>query len=254
MESEFGPNGFLTLEMPSGTPITAESYSEFLNAFNVLTETRRFQELLFDQTKQVTKPVLLVEGPTDVTIIETAWAKLNPDIPIPFKPVNCGGEQQEGGAKVLNSAASFLSRIHEGVVVALFDNDSEGAGQFKGLKPSEFQSGGDSEHRRHFSKEIHAILLPVPSGRAEFVTECISFRLLALEHYFSDAVLASYNMKSAPIYRGTNVFKISGNKVAFAKACSKMGAEEFAEFRLLFERISSILEPGSESLSDAPAE
>jgi hypothetical protein len=251
MESQFGSSRFLTLEMPSGTPINAESYSEFLNAFDVLTETRRFQDLLLERTKNETKPVLLVEGPTDVTILETAWSKLNPHSEIPFKPVNCGGEQRPGGAKMLNSALVFLSRILEGPLIALFDNDAEGAGQFKGLKHPEFEAGSDSEHKRHPSKNIHAILLPVPSGRADFVTESISHRLLSIEHYFSDDMLESKKMKGGPIYRGTNVFEISGNKVDFANSSSEMEPDEFAEFKGLFGRINSILLPTTESPAEA---
>jgi predicted ATP-binding protein involved in virulence len=254
MESEFGSSGFRTLEMPSGTPINAESYSEFLNAFDVLTETRRFQDLLLERTKNETKPVLLVEGQSDVTILETAWSKLNPQIEIPFKPVNCGGEHGKGGAKVLNSALCFLSRIQEGVIIALFDNDAAGAGQFKGLAYPEFKAGTDSEHKRHSCKNIHAILLPTPEGRIDFVPELIPHRLLSIEHYFSDAILASRGMKGAAIYPGASVFQILGNKVDFADRSSEMEAHEFAKFKLLFERISSILVPGSESLSDVPAE
>ena len=186
------------------------------------------------------KPVLLLEGPTDAKLISTAWTKLYPSTPAPFIPVGCGAESGAGGAKTLNTSLRYLTEVFNQKVLAVFDNDREGAPQFNGLK-SPFVEGIDKDHKKHPVKEVHAILLPTPNGREAFVPESLSHRLLEIEHFFDDSVLDAHGMKAPPIYAGTAVFEIVGNKTTFSNSVSSLPAEAFARFESLFSRISSII-------------
>jgi hypothetical protein len=193
-----------------------------------------------ESLNDLAKPVLLLEGPTDAKLIATAWNKLYPQTAAPFVPVGCGAESGAGGAKTLNTSLRYLSEVFNQKVLAIFDNDREGAPQFKGLK-APFVNGIDKDHKKHPSKEIHAILLPIPSGRESFVPDALSHRLLEIEHFFEDAVLDANGMKADPIYDGTTVFEIVGNKTTFAETVNSLPPSAFAGFETLFSRIATII-------------
>ena len=170
---------------------------------------------------------------------------------MPFELIACGTDadtsKRTGGAKVLQQCLSYLPLVTDRVVIGLFDNDCEGAGQFGGLtgQTSGFSEGIDTLHKKHRLKPVHAILLPAPAGREDFASSLkTAHRYLSIEHYFSDAVLATNSLKGIPIFPGTAVFEIeagSGKKVAFAEAAKVFDAAEFANFQLLFDRISALL-------------
>lgn len=190
---------------------------------------------------EFSRPALLLEGPTDAELITTAWTKLHPSLPMPFTPIGCGADSGAGGAKTLNSALRYLTSVFNKKVIAIFDNDREGAPQFSGLRPPDFINGIDENHRRHKSKDVHAILLPSPPGREAFVPTTPVHRVLEIEHFFSDALLAAHGMQGDPIYNGTNVFEIKRNKTAFAALASTFGAHEFSGFAALFARLKTLL-------------
>jgi hypothetical protein len=254
MESEFGPSGFLTLEMPSGTPINAESYSEFLNAFEIFKSTRSFEAQLLEQVNSQQKPVLLFEGASDAIHVQTAWEKLNPSIPFPYEAIPCGVEpsveSRGGGTEMLRRCLEFLSIASDRTMIAIFDNDRSGNEQFNGLNKKAFDQDHGDFHRKHKTKSTHAILLPVPTGREIFVTPSDpSQRYLSIEHYFSNKILEENGMKGSSVL-GTSVFEIIGAKVDFANNGAAMEATEFAEFKALFNRIETILSPTTGSPSE----
>jgi len=243
MESVFGNDGFTLLEMPSGNKIEPERYSEFLSAFDVLSQTRKFQDAILTQATAQPKPVLLLEGKTDAQLIAIAWRKLHPLADIPFNPIGVavtGG----GGAKTLGAALRYWSGVFDKTVVAVFDNDREGAPQFAGLKAPEFISGNDVDHKRHSQWDVHATLLPIPQHRTQFVPSDSVHRLLEIEHYFNDSLLTAHGMQGDPVYPGTFVFEISGDKKAFAEKAADFDVKEFAHFESLFNRIQPLLDSG----------
>jgi hypothetical protein len=255
MESEFGSSGFLTLEMPSGTPINAESYSEFLNAFEIFKSTRSFETQLLDKVNSQQKPVLLLEGVSDVLHLQTAWEKLKLGVPFPYELIPCGiepaPESRGGGAEMLRRCLEFLSIASDRSVVAVFDNDRSGNEQFNGLNVKAFEQENDGFHRKHRTKSIHAILLPVPISRSAFVTvDDSSQRYLSIEHYFSDKLLKDNGMMGSYIL-GTVVFEIKGKKVDFAEKMKDHGEDEFTNFNALFEKLESTLSPCTSSSSDS---
>lgn len=72
LERQFGPDGVCILEMPKSEPIHALNFSEYGEIAKVI----QVQESVRNARHRV---LLLVEGETDKTILETAWDKLGRD-------------------------------------------------------------------------------------------------------------------------------------------------------------------------------
>lgn len=248
LEKTFGIDGFEIRELPTGNTITSENYSEFLTAFDVFSNTKKFQEEILSKVKATELPALLLEGKTDASIITSAWEKLNPGKPMPFSPIPCGvdpnPDERSGGAEMLRRCFEFLSIVTDRQVIAVFDNDRIGNEQFNGLTSKAFSVGKDLFHKRHKQKAMHALLLPIPPGRELFVSQTkLTNRYLSIEHYFSDKLLQENSLKSSPVIADSKVFEIdagSTTKVAFADKTHSFDAVEFANFALLFDRISNI--------------
>ena len=259
LEKILGVDGFEILELPAGTPIKSESYSEFLTAFDVFANTKKFQEEVLTKIKATELPALLLEGKTDASIITSAWEKLNPEEPVPFVPVPCGidpnPDERSGGAEMLRRCLEFLSIVTDRTVVAVFDNDRSGNEQFNSLTTKAFVTGENLSHKLHKQKHMHAFLLPIPIGRELFVSPTkLTNRYLSIEHFFSDKLLQDHGLKGEPVIADSKVFEIDASnkaKVAFAEKAKDFEAAEFENFSLLFACVSSIL--AKDARSDSPA-
>ncbi|MEE9408244.1 MAG: AAA family ATPase [Polaribacter sp.] len=191
------------------------------------------------------KIIIITEGKTDKAIIETAYAKLNPDTESPYHIIPSGLELNEevrtGNADTVRRTIEFISTISNDIkLIGLFDNDREGNEQFKGLNKKIFEThDSTSIIRKHKEKTIYGLLLPVPEVRNEFVTENITQRYFVIEHYFSNEFLEENNMKGDNILT-TDVFEISGNKSLFSTTVNDAEIETFENFNLLFNEIDNI--------------
>lgn len=241
-------NGFEVREMPQGTQICAETYSEFQTAFRMFSDTRQFQEQLRLNIEESKFPAILVEGKTDATILSTAWGKLYENEPLPYEIIPCGIEpnanERTGGAETLRRCVEYLSIVSDRPIIAVFDNDKAGNEQFGGVNAKAFSKGDSADHKTHKAKPIHAILLPTPKARENFTASPRSTnRYLAIEHYFSDVVLKNAGFTLDPVLPGTDVFEIDAKnpvKVGFADAVASLGAEEFVNFVILFDHLKQI--------------
>ena len=249
MEKSFGVTGFELREMPSGEQVSPESYSEFQIAFDMFAETRAFQTAVLGQVNAGTLPALLVEGKTDAALISTAWEKLHAGDAMPFEAIPCGiepdAEKREGGADMLRRCTEFLSIVSDRRITTIFDNDSAGYNSFISLQAKAgFNIGTDDSHKKHATKPMQAIVLPVPIGRADFASSPrANRRHFSIEHYFSDSVLTANGLKGDPVAVGSVVFDIEASakqKMAFADAAKTFDASEFADFQILFDRVSAL--------------
>lgn len=73
MKKIFGEEGFEVRNMPKGELITTERFSEFENAYNVLKQTEKFEDEVKTKVIANNKPIVYVEGPTDVLYIKKAY-------------------------------------------------------------------------------------------------------------------------------------------------------------------------------------
>ncbi|HEY9628317.1 MAG TPA: AAA family ATPase [Coleofasciculaceae cyanobacterium] len=192
-------------------------------------------------------PLVLTEGKTDQKILNVAWSKLYGETPMPFKVISSGiqinEERRTGNADSIRRSLEYISTITDQVLIGLFDNDREGNECFKGLNKDIFEQYDiTSDIRKHLEKEIYGVLIPVPEGRNIFVSnDSFTQRYFVVEHYFSNEILASNNMKGESIL-GTDVFEIKGDKNRFSEMCSNFNSSEFENFRLLFDKLNSLLQ------------
>jgi hypothetical protein len=247
MRNTFTEEGFLLVDMPSGQQISTEAYSEFVQAFEAFRTTRAFEEKLRIEVAAGSKPLLFVEGKNDRTHLEAAWDKLFPSRERPFEILSVGdygtGKKNDaGGVQTLKLMLELLGRYEVRPVAGLFDNDRAGAEQFNGLGQSHgFSNGEDQLHRRHAKGFVHALLLQTPPERTDFAPECIPYRMLELEHYYSDEILQANGVADVPTYPGAKVFPIKDSrKTAFAEAAKTLNVADFANFSPIFTRLLKI--------------
>ena len=240
MERVFGPEGVHILELPGALKISSERFSEFRRSYEYVRDTTMFETEVAARAKDFQRPVLLTEGRSDAKIISTAWEKLRGATLLPFDLVPSGveadAERRCGNADQVRRMLEFLPTVTEQPVVGLFDNDREGNERFKGLHATAFEEWKPAcWKRKHLNRNVHGLLLPVPSHRSLFVTaDDISQRYLSIEHYFSDDVLTTHSMKGNPIV-GSTVFEIRGDKMRFSEKVADLDAEAFGEFDAFFE-------------------
>ena len=72
MEKTFGEDGFALFRLPLGLQINPEEFSEFGSAYRALAETRTYSEDIRLAIEESRKPVVFVEGKTNVKYIERA--------------------------------------------------------------------------------------------------------------------------------------------------------------------------------------
>jgi hypothetical protein len=242
MAKQFGEDGFRLAEMPSGTAISPEAYSEFVSAFEAFARTQSFVRQVMTAVRATDKPVILVEGKTDAAHLRVAWGKLYPDRELPYLIVPCGGEESGGGAKTLKAMLEAMSAYESRPILGLFDNDREGAEQFNSLKKKGFIESG-SQSLRHQKGAIRSLVLTPPPGREAFAPEKIAQRVLELEHFYADETLRSHGAAGDGIY-GSAVFEIDKSaKVPFSDQIDRLDSSQFEAFRLLFTAIESALTP-----------
>lgn len=247
MQKFYGENAFRIREIPNGELIETEQFSEFDSALGAFVNTATFDQIVVQRIMQSSKPLLITEGKSDVILVTEAWTKLNGNQEMPFEVNSCGafhtdeGKGGKGGATMLRTMLHALCLYSGRLAIGLFDHDEEGVNAFNSLKKDGFKLGADPKHSMHASNLVHAMLLPAPPGRKQFVSETNSRScFLALEHYFSDSVLAQYNMME-PIAADSKLFRIDGNKASFSRGISKLDSSEFTHFAILFQRIANLI-------------
>jgi AAA domain, putative AbiEii toxin, Type IV TA system len=248
LRQELGEDGFGLFNMPEGNQISPELYTEFDRAYGIVSQTTKHSSAILIELNKANKPVVLVEGKSDVTHLYAAWRNLFPGKVCPFAVVPCGGESDDGtskgksGAQALKAILEAMSWYEDRPLLGLFDNDSEGFNQFNSLNKNGYQATALDELLTHKSRKLHAMLLPTPSHRALFVPSNPSFRVLAIEHFYSDDQLHIHNMADNPIFDGLSVYPIKKKgKIEFSQTVDQtFTPTEFVEFQPLFNQILSI--------------
>lgn len=202
--------------------------------------------VLEELTREDARPIILTEGKSDKKILDTAWEKLNPEKPMPFKIISSGiqidEDRRTGSAETVRRSLEYLSTLTDRKIIGLFDNDREGNEQFKGLNSQIFDRHDLAvPYRKHLTKNIFGLLLVVPEFRVDFVTQnSLTQRYLVIEHLFKNEILEQFNMKGENILQ-SNVFEISGNKNDFSLACIDFELDAFSGFNQLFDEIERLI-------------
>ncbi len=135
MEREFGSDGIQVIEMPHGLPVSSESYAEFGKAFDAFAATRAFSEKVALEARSEGKPIVYVEGETDLPYLQRAAYLLNrSDILARCNIEWIGAKDQSGQAfhtgknalthtlNVMRANPNLIKRR----ILLLYDNDCPG--------------------------------------------------------------------------------------------------------------------------------
>lgn len=142
MEKAFGVNSVAVIDMPSGTRIQTEAYSEFSRAFEVFKTTEAFNKAMLDVAQQSHKLLVLLEGDTDERYLTAAAQLLGRNSlleHVEFKWVGTmdptGQHVSNTGKEGLNSAFCVLRanpQLVKRKVLLLYDCDANKPDETRG--------------------------------------------------------------------------------------------------------------------------
>ncbi|WP_299212251.1 NACHT domain-containing protein [uncultured Aquimarina sp.] len=185
------------------------------------------------------KVKLIVEGKTDVQIIEHAFMVLR-NGERPYWNIDYPKHKESGGARavgdVLNGSISTINPNE--FVIGIFDNDSEGQQMFNG-HINTFAVQEDRRIKKAPNVNVYGLKLPIPQRIKHYYNEKQSFNFFEIEHYFSEEFLRENGkLKDTGIPK---VFEFSGSKSTFANKVTKViDNEVFRDFIDLFKLIDFI--------------
>ena len=109
MEKTFGPDGFTILELPNGSEINSERFTEFKNTFEYYLDTESFKKQIEKRFADETKPLVLTEGLSDVRYIQTALTLLGKGELLNSFDIECVGVKE--GNKMLYAGDTWLNNF-----------------------------------------------------------------------------------------------------------------------------------------------
>lgn len=182
--------------------------------------------------------LVIVEGDTDTSILETAWAKLHPDETRFFEIRSAIGAKNI--SITLNDSQLFAKSTHQ-KIVGLLDFD-DAYNQWNGIWKKQHSAAvtveADCLTRRHSIGPAWAMLLPVPIHRSGFASSTLGGEsILSIEFLFSDADIPvdCIGKKAKPM--NSEVPYIRQNKKAdFSEHVKNLPSESFSAFEPIFLR------------------
>ncbi len=210
---------------------------------NQIEETKKAKkeyETLIESIETTTKSfVLCVEGESDKIILENAWKKLNPAIPIPFYIHICYADSQIKSLLERIDISNFNSKTF----IGLWDFDSA-YNQWKGLSNNWLHKQTDESEgllNKKQGESIYAMLLPVPSGRNTYASHVLGDKsALSIELLFSDRRIRKYTHSVVCLGGGEIKEFNKKSKLTFAKKTNDFSEDDFIEFRKIFKLIADI--------------
>ena len=123
MRQLFGDDGFVLYHLPEGKQINPEEFDEFENSYRVFKQTRTFARDIQAEVQKNDKPMLFVEGITDIKYLEKASELLKKNHILDKLSIKDGG-----GKSQLNKIWNFLKldRLINNKVILLYDCDVDG--------------------------------------------------------------------------------------------------------------------------------
>lgn len=139
MEKEFGKENIQLVDLPSGMNITSERFGEFEESFNFYKETATFEETLHKRIQEAQKPLILVEGETDIKYFKKVLTIFNKNDWLDQIEIDEAGLSDKNGSK--NSGQDSLKKGFDFLitnkssfsrkVLFLFDCDANNFKEYK---------------------------------------------------------------------------------------------------------------------------
>ncbi len=194
-----------------------------------------------DQIRSKRRVNIYTEGKSDVEIIEHAFMKLTGNTD-PYWSIKSSGNTTGGATELHGMLMKCAPMVKEDeVVIGVFDNDAKGIQEFKGLKNEIYKLiEGSKRVKKHISKNIYAIKLPIPPFRNQYFLDDQVFNYFCIEHYFEDDLLLKEGMVKETLL--TDIFEINDKKKKkFSGSIRKINDPEiFKNFKFLFEQIDAL--------------
>jgi predicted ATPase len=182
--------------------------------------------------------LVLVEGGTDESILETAWEKLHPGEGRFFEMRNAMGSKN---INITLNDMQLFAKVTKQKIVGLMDLD-EAYNQWNGVwRKTSKNIITDVEKgllRKHSVGPGWAMLLPVPPHRAGFASATIGGKsILSIEFLFKDKDIppAFIDTKEGPMGSSIKVFR-DDRKREFAERIKALPKASFAAFEPIFSR------------------
>lgn len=181
MKEIYGEDNCTIYEMPTGKEVSAETFSEFQQAYRYMLETETYKkeiEKLLTETSEV--PLILTEGATDWRHIKAAWEHFKDKEEyqgITFKLLEYDSAEGTSLPKIEMSSSEIVSickhlsklpRLNKVIMIA----DADVPNDVKQLKEA-------GKNYRVWGNHVYSIVLPLPKHRETTPSICI-------EHYYTD--------------------------------------------------------------------
>lgn len=95
MNEKFGEQGFAVHRLPEGEQIGPEEFSEFGRAYEAFMDTQRAQDEVREAVRKAQRPIVFVEGPTDVQYVKRAAVLLGKDELMERLELRAGGSDSK---------------------------------------------------------------------------------------------------------------------------------------------------------------
>ena len=120
MNRAFNEGGFALYRLPKGQPISPEEFSEFGSAYQYLTKTRQFSDDIQRAIVNAKKPIVFMEGKTDVKYLQRAAKLLKKKVILDIIEINEG----DGFGNLDNIGKRINAKLAEAIsqkIILLYD-------------------------------------------------------------------------------------------------------------------------------------
>lgn len=227
MQEVFGEENYGIIEMPNGTKIDVERFSEFQRAYEYFKTTQTYQKDAEEAILKVTpstKAIVITEGATDWKHMKTAYSFLkgnesNAEIFnglefefFEYEPANSKVQAEhklEMGNTTLTSICENYAKLPQNVrYIFIADRDVD----FTNKK-----MGSPTEPYKRWSQDVYSFIIPVPDSRKDTPNICI-------EHLYSDDEIKTDVVcddgESRRLYMG-NEFDKHGHSMSLGLFCER---------------------------------
>ena len=235
IEKELRKDGLQIIDMPEGKVISAERFSEFDKAYEVLTDTKKFEESLIATIEKTKNPIVLVEGVHDIEYIKKASELLKKKNIL--EKINLQDGDGYGNLNNISKNKKYIKMINgDHKIILLYDCDTkieeqEDASFHKKMIPKISISPIKKGIENLFSKDTIKKHL---SGIKQFLDHEGPY-----EKPINDEII-KYDEEY--IIKGNDKSEISSNKKKICDyLCANGNEEDFVNFKSIFEIIEKCI-------------
>ena len=239
MNDAFGSNGFSMYRLPSSEHIIAEEFSEFQEAYRVLTTTHTHEDEIRQAIERAQQPVVFPEGDTDKKYIERAAVLLGKDDLLSRVQIHEGGGA--GNMKKVWEHNQTIAWAMPQKVILLFDCEQS----------VEKQDRGNLSKRLIPRQDAH----PINKGIENLFSESTLERARAHKPALVDKAGAyEKTTRGAPEVVPERWTIDDAEKTNLCDwLCANGTKEDFDHFQVIFDLIEEVLSPPQSALVDEPS-